>query len=126
VADALCKPPSSHQGKRKRRKKERDLQVEDKNSCTNNANNISNKRNKTKYTKPILSFLELGAGCWSPTSSCQAAPGNPGLASAVDGNWTRQCTGQDLDQDCKQDKEQGPLQKPSMDEKSETFVIPQL
>ena len=54
-------------------------------------------------------------GC-RDASSCRAAPGSPRLASAVDGNWTQECTDQHLDQDCRQDKEQGPLQKPTMDE----------
>jgi len=36
-----------------------DLQSEYKNNFTDN---IINKRKKTKYTKPILSFPELGAG----------------------------------------------------------------
>jgi len=31
-----------------------------------------------------------------------------------------------LDQDCRQDKEQGPLQKVAMDEESKTLMIPQL
>jgi len=39
-----------------------DLQTGYKNSFTNNTNNINNKKNITKYTKRILSFLELGAG----------------------------------------------------------------
>jgi len=55
-----------------------------------------------------------GSGQWCPTSSCQAAPGSPGLDSAVDGN----CTHRSLDQ--------GPLQKASMNEESETLVMPQL
>jgi len=41
-------------------------------------------------------------GCWRPTSSCQAAPGCPGLASAVDRNWTQECTDRKLDQDRRQ------------------------
>jgi len=65
-------------------------------------------------------------GRWCPTSSCQAAPGSPGQASAVDGNWTQECTGRNLDQDRRQDKEQGPLQKAAMGEESETLVIYQL
>ena len=55
----------------KRRKKERDLQLEYKTSFTNsnkNTNNINKKRNKSKYTKPILSFTEL--------ASCQQLPGS--------------------------------------------------
>jgi len=31
-------------------------------SFTNNTNNMNNKRNNAKYTKPTLSFPELGAG----------------------------------------------------------------
>jgi len=59
-------------------------------------------------------------------SSCQAAPGSPGLDSAADGNWAQEYTDWDLDQDRRQKKEQGPLQKQAMDEESETLVIPQL
>jgi len=87
---------------------------------TNNTNNIKDKRNKTKYTEPILSFLELGA------SSCQAAPGSPGLDFAADRDWTQGCTDWNLDQDRRQDKKQDPLQKAAMDEESKTLVIPQL
>jgi len=65
-------------------------------------------------------------GRWRPTSSCQAAPGSPGLASAADGNWDQECTDRDLDQDHRQDKKQGPLQKPATDEESKTLMIPQL
>jgi len=49
-------------------------------------------RNKTKYTKLILSFSEFGAGALESASSCQVAPGSPGLASAVDRNWTQEYT----------------------------------
>jgi len=63
-------------------------------------------------------------GRWSPTSSCQAAPGSPSLASAVGRNWTQECTDRNLDQDLRRAKKQGLLQKPAMDE--ETLVIPQL
>jgi len=96
-------------------------------SSTNNShdtNDINNKRSNAKHSKPTLSFPELGAGCWRPTNSCQAAPGSPGLASAVGRNWTQGCTDRDLDQNGRQDNEQGPLQKAAMDE--ETLVIPQL
>ena len=93
---------------------------------TNSTNNISNKRNNVKYTKPILSFPELGAGCWRPASSCQAAPGSPGLRSAVGRNWTEGHRDQNLDEDHRQDNEQGPLQKAAMDKESKTLVIPQL
>jgi len=65
-------------------------------------------------------------GLWCPTSSCQAAPGSPGLDSALGGNWTQECTDGNLDQDHRQSNEQGPLQKVAMDEESETLVIPQL
>ena len=74
----------------------------------------------------MLSFPELGAGLWCPTNSCQEAAGSPGLASAVDRNWTQECTDQNPDQDHRQDSEQGPLQKAAMDEESETLVVPQL
>jgi len=93
---------------------------------TNNTNNIKNYRNNAQYTKLTLSFPELGAGCWRPTSSCQAAPGSPGLASAAGRNWTQECTDLSLDQDRRQNNEQGPFQKAAMDEESETLVIPQL
>jgi len=66
-----------------------------------------------------------GAGCRHPASSCRAAPGTPGLASAADRDWTQGCTRQDLDQNRRQNNEQGPLQKAAMDEESETLVIPQ-
>jgi len=96
-------------------------------SFTNNTNNnINNKRNHAKYTKPILSFPQLGAGCWHPASSCQAAPGSPGLASAVDRIWTQECMDWNLDQERRQNNEQGPLQKLGMDEESESLVILQL
>jgi len=45
-------------------KRERDSQTEYKNSFTNNTKNtddINNKRNNKKYTKPILDFPELDA-----------------------------------------------------------------
>jgi len=96
------------------------------NSFTDNTNNINNKRNNVKYTEPILSFPELGAGCWHPASSFWAAPGSPGLDSTVGRNWTQGCMDRNLDQDCRLDKEQGTLQKVAMDEESETLVIPQL
>jgi len=68
----------------------------------------------------------LGAGCWHPTSSCQAAPGSPGLASAAGRNWTQGCTDWDPDQDFRQNNKQGPLQQAAMDEESKSLVIPQL
>jgi len=55
-----------------------------------------------------------------------AAPGSPGLASTADRNWTQGCTDQNLDQECRQNNKQGPLQKAAMDEESKTLVIPQL
>jgi len=63
---------------------------------------------------------------WGPSSSCQAAPGSPGLDSSVDGNWTQEGMDWNLDQDCGQNKEQGPLQNLAMDKESETLMIPQL
>jgi len=65
-------------------------------------------------------------GGWHPASSCWAAPGSPRLASAAGRNRIQGCTDWNLGQDCRQDNEQGPLQKPAMDEESETLVIPQL
>jgi len=65
-------------------------------------------------------------GSWRPANSCQATPGSPGLDSAVDGNWTQECTDWNLDQDCRQDKEQGLLQKPAMDEERKALMIPRL
>jgi len=52
-------------GRKKRRKRERDLQIEYKNSFTNNTKNINNKRNKTKHTKPMPSFpgAEASVSC---------------------------------------------------------------
>jgi len=41
-------------------------------------------------------------------------------------NWTRERMDQNLDQDRRQDNEQGPLQKLAMDEESELLVIPHL
>jgi len=52
--------------------------------------------------------------------------GNPGPDSPVGRNCVLECTDRDLDQDRRQDSQQGPLQKPAMDEESETLVIPQL
>jgi len=51
-------PHPRHHSKGKVRKRERDLQVRNENSFTNNTNN---KRNKAKYIKPVLRFLELDA-----------------------------------------------------------------
>jgi len=75
--------------KGKRRKRERDLKLNIKSftNSTNNANNINNKRNNAKYKKTNIKFPRIGCRrCWHPASSCQAAPGSPGLASAVDRN----------------------------------------
>jgi len=95
-------------------------------SFTNNTNNTNNKRNNLKYTKLTLSLLELGARCWRPASSCGAAPDSLALASTADGNWTQGCTDRDLNQDRRQDKEQGPLQQLAMDKENKTLMIPQL
>jgi len=112
----------------KRRKRERDLQIEYKNftNNTNNTNITNSRRNNAKYTKPTLGFPELNAGRWHPANSCRPAPGHPGLASAADRNWTLECTDWNVDQDRRQDDEQGLLQKPDMDKEGETLVIPQL
>jgi len=59
-----------------RRKRERDLQTEYKNSFTNNTNNTINiniTRNNAKYTKLTRSFLELGTGV---PASHQQLPGS--------------------------------------------------
>ena len=76
---------------------------------------MHNKRNSAKYTKPTRSSLELGAQHWHPTSSCQAALGNPRLASAAGRNWTQGWTEQGLDQERRQNNKQGPLQQEAMD-----------
>ena len=65
-------------------------------------------------------------GRWRPSSSCQTGLGSPGLASAVDRNWTLECTDRNLDQDPGQDSKQGPLQEPDMGKDSETLLITQL
>jgi len=60
-------------------------------------------------------------------SSRQQLPGrtrNDGLP--IDRNWTLECTEQSLNQNGKQDNEQGPLQKPAMNEESEPLMFPQL
>jgi len=91
-------------------------------SFTNNTNytkNVNNKTNKAKCTKSTLSFLELGVRRWRPASSCRAAPGSPRMVSAVDGNWTQECTDQNVHQDGRQDKEQSPLQQLAMDKERE-------
>jgi len=60
------------------------------------------------------------------TNSQFSGPGIPSLASAAERNWALECTGPYLDQDCRQDNEQRPLQQPAMDKESETRVITQL
>jgi len=65
-------------------------------------------------------------GLWCPARSCQAAPGSPGPESAVNRNWTQECTDQNLNEDLRQNNKQGSLQKPGMDNESETLVILQL
>jgi len=62
-------------------------------------------------------------GHWSPISTCQAAPGNPGLDSAAGSNWTQKCMNRSLDQDLRQNNEQGPPQQPAMDKESETLAF---
>jgi len=115
VAAALLTPALPPREGR-RRKRERGLPIGNENSFTNNT-----KRNNAKYTKPTLSFLELGAA-----SSCRAAPGSPGLDSTAGRNWTQECTDWNWDQDCRQGSEPGPFQKLAMDEESKTLMIPQL
>ena len=120
--------PDPHQGKDKGGKVRETykLNIKSFTNSTKKTNNVSNKRNNIKYTKPILNFLELGAERWYPISSYQAAPGSPKLDSTVGRNWTQECTDQNLDRDRRQDREQGLLQKAAMDEESKTLVIPQL
>ena len=60
-----------------------------------------------------------------PPAAARQAPGSPGQDSALDRNWVQERMDRNLDQDHSQDNEQGPLQKPAMDEESETLVIPQ-
>jgi len=76
----------------KRRKRERDLQIQYKIFTNNTNNTINNKRNNVKYTKLIH---------WHPFSSCQAAPGSPRLDSAADRSWTPEFTDGNLDQNCR-------------------------
>jgi len=56
----------------------------------------NNAKYKTDTELPTRSWVPRH---WSPTSSCQAAPASPGLASAADRNWTQECTDWNLDQD---------------------------
>ena len=81
----------SYQGKEKRGKRERDLQIEYKTSFTNNTNNtnnVNNKRKYAKYTKLILSFPELGGGA---LASRQQLPGSTRQSQ------TGPCSGQELE-----------------------------
>ena len=64
-----------------------------------------------------------GPGAGVGPAAAGQTPGSPGLDSAVDRNCIQESTGQNLDRACRQDKEQGPLQKPAMDEESETLAI---
>jgi len=59
-----------------------------------------------------------------PPEAVRQAPGSPRLDSAVDRNRTEELTERNLD--CRQENKQGPLQKPALDEESETLVIPQV
>jgi len=72
--------------------------------------------------------LNWVSGIWvlQALASHWAAPGSPGLGPVIDGNWTQECTDCNLDQDRRQDKEQGPLRKPALNKESETLMIPQL
>jgi len=85
----LCvKPLCSHQKKGKGGKGRKTYKLNIK-SCTSNTNNISNnKRNNAKYTKPMLSFLELGAGA---LASHQQLPGSTRKS------WTGLSSRQELD-----------------------------
>jgi len=65
-------------------------------------------------------------GTGVPPAAAGQAPGSPRLDSAVDGNWTQECTDRNPGQDRSQDTEQGPLEKAATDEESETLMIPQL
>jgi len=72
VTDAINPHPPTR-GKEKEEKVER-LKLNIKSFTTNN-NNIYNNRNNVKYTKPVLSFLELGAGILSAAArQHQAVP----------------------------------------------------
>jgi len=48
------------------------------------------------------------------------------MASAVDRSWTQEYMDWNLDQERRQNNEQGPLQKLGMDEESESLIILQL
>jgi len=58
------------------------------------------------------------------SAAARKTPGSPGLDSSADGNWIQECTDRNMYQDCRQDREQGPLQKPAIDEEGETLMIP--
>jgi len=57
--------------------------------------------------------------CWAGTRKSQTVLSSRWELDSVMHGWN-------LDQDLRQDNEQGPLQKPAMDEESETLVILQL
>jgi len=84
---------------------------------------ISN-TNKINKAKIHITNIELPRVVCS--AGCRQTLGSLGLDSAADRNRTRECMDGNPDQDCRQDKEQGPLQKPAMDEGSETLMMPQL
>jgi len=111
---------SSHQGKEKGGKGRETHKFNIKN--TKNTNNVNNKRKKQNIQNPIYF---PGAGCWGAgtlPADARQVPGGPGLASAVDRNWTEECTDWNLDQDLRQDKEQGPLQKLVVDKESKILM----
>jgi len=61
-------------------------------------------RNKAKYKKSILSFLDLHAvGAGVMPVAAKKTPGSPGLDSAVDGKWTQECRDRNLGRDYRQD-----------------------
>jgi len=95
-------------------------------SFTNNSNNNNNKSNNAKYTKLIVSFLELGARA---VVSHEQLPGSTrksqtGFSSRQELDSRK--TDRNMDLDRRQENEQGPLWKLAMDEESESLVIPQL
>jgi len=65
----------------------------------------------------------VGAGTLPATAS--QAPESPGLALAVDRNWTLECTDWNLDHNHRQDNKL-PLQKPVMDKRERDPRDPQL
>nr|XP_009937401.1 PREDICTED: myogenic factor 5 [Opisthocomus hoazin] len=74
------------------------------------------------YEGEIIQNLEDGYR----VSRSWLAPGSHGPDFPADGNWIQQCMDRYLDRDRRQDREQGPLQQPAVDEESKTLVIPQL